>query len=124
MTIKFTKKHEWIKVEGGAACIGITDFAQHALGDIIFVELPKIGAKIEAGKMFASVESVKAVSDVFAPASGTVVEINEALENAPELLNENADENWIAKIELADAGELDALMDTAAYEEFCKNEAH
>jgi glycine cleavage system H protein len=124
MSVKFTKKHEWIKAEGGAAYIGITDFAQHALGDIIFVELPKIGAKLEVGKMFASVESVKAVSDVFAPAAGTVAEINEALENAPELLNDDAFENWLVKIELADAGELDALMDEAEYAEFCKHEEH
>jgi len=122
MMIKFTKKHEWIRVEGGVAYIGLSDFAQEALSDIVFVELPKIGAKLEAGKMFASVESVKAVSDVFAPASGTVVEINEDLENAPELINENALESWIAKIELADDKELDALMDAAEYEEFCKTE--
>ena len=121
MMIKFTKKHEWIKVEGGIAYIGITDFAQHALSDIVFVELPNIGVKIEAGKMFASVESVKAVSDVFAPASGTVMEVNEGLENAPELLNLDANENWIAKIELADDKELASLMDEEAYEEFCKN---
>jgi glycine cleavage system H protein len=124
MTIKFTKKHEWIKTEGGAAYVGITDFAQHALGDIIFVELPKAGAKIEVGKMFASVESVKAVSDVFAPVSGTVVEINGELENAPELLNEDAAANWIVKVELADEGELAALMDAEEYGEFCKNEEH
>jgi len=122
MDIRFTKKHEWVRVEDKAAYIGITDFAQHALSDIVFVELPKIGAKLKAGAMFASVESVKAVSDVFAPVSGTVIEINEELENAPELLNENADENWIAKIELADDKELDSLMNKEEYEEYCKNE--
>ena len=120
--IKFTKKHEWLRVEEDGAYIGLSDYAQEALSDIVFVELPKIGAKIEAGKMFASVESVKAVSDVYAPASGTVIEINEELENAPELINESALESWIAKIELADEKELDALMNEEEYEEFCKIE--
>jgi len=120
--IKFTKKHEWIRVEGGEAFIGLSDFAQHALSDIVFVELPKVGAKLEAGKMFASVESVKAVSDVYAPASGTVLATNEELENAPELINESPMESWIAKISLANAAELDVLMDEAEYEEFCKTE--
>ena len=120
--IKFTKKHEWIRVEDGAAFIGLTDFAQEALSDIVFVELPKIGAKLVAGKMFASVESVKAVSDVYAPASGTVLEINEELENAPELINESPLESWIAKIELADEAELDALMAEEEYAEFCETE--
>jgi len=120
--IKFTKKHEWIRVEDGAAYIGLSDYAQHALSDIVFVELPKIGAKLTAGKMFASVESVKAVSDVYAPASGTVLEINEELENAPELINESPLESWIAKIELADEAELDALMTEEEYEAFCETE--
>lgn len=122
MSMKFTKKHEWIKVEGGAAYVGLSDFAQHSLSDIVFVELPKVGATLAAGKMFASVESVKAVSDVFAPASGTVIEINEELESAPELINENAHEHWIAKIELADATELDTLMDEEEYAKFCETE--
>lgn len=122
MMIKFTKKHEWVRVEEGAAFIGLSDFAQEALSDIVFVELPKIGAVLTAGKMFASVESVKAVSDVYAPVSGTVLEINEELENAPELINESALESWIVKIELADDKELDALMNEEEYEEFCKTE--
>jgi len=122
MSMKFTHKHEWIKVEDGVAYIGISDFAQQHLSDIVFVELPKVGAKLEAGRMFASVESVKAVSDVFAPASGTVLAINAELENAPELLNENAQENWLVKIELADEQELAMLMNEEEYEEFCKNE--
>jgi glycine cleavage system H protein len=122
MSTKFTKNHEWVRVEDGVAFIGISDFAQHALSDIVFVELPNIGAKLEAGKVFASVESVKAVSDVYAPVSGTVLEINEELENAPELLNVNADENWIVKIELANDKELDPLMNTEEYKEYCKNE--
>jgi glycine cleavage system H protein len=122
--MKFTNKHEWVKAENGTAYIGITDFAQNALSDIVFVELPKIGARLEAGKMFASVESVKAVSDVFAPVSGTVIEINKELESAPELINENAHENWIAKIEMADSRELDSLMNEKEYEEFCNTEEH
>ena len=121
MHTKFTEKHEWVRVEDKAAYIGISDFAQHALSDIVFVELPKIGAKLEAGVVFASVESVKAVSDVFAPVSGTVIAINEELENAPELLNENAEETWIVKIELADEKEVNALMNKEEYEEYCKN---
>lgn len=120
--MKFTKKHEWIRVEQDGAYIGLSDFAQHALSDIVFVELPKVGATIEAGKMFASVESVKAVSDVFAPVGGTVIEVNEGLENAPELINENAHEHWIAKIEIADEKELDTLMNEEEYAAFCKEE--
>jgi glycine cleavage system H protein len=123
MMIKFTKKHEWIRVGDSGVYIGLSDYAQEALSDIVFVELPKIGATIEAGKMFASVESVKAVSDVYAPASGTVLEINEELENAPELINENALESWIVKIELSDDKELDALMNEDEYAEYCKTEA-
>jgi len=122
MSVKFTKTHEWIKTEGGTAFIGISNYAQEHLSDIVFVELPKVGAKLAAGKMIATVESVKAVSDVYVPVSGTVVDVNKRLESAPELLNQNAMENWIVKIEFVDAGELDALMDEAAYEEFCKNE--
>jgi len=120
MVIKFTKDHEWIKADGGTAYIGISDFAQNALSDIVFVELPKIGSKFIAGKSFGSVESVKAVSELYAPVSGTVTEINAELENAPELLNANADETWLVKIELDNAGELDSLMNKEEYEEFCK----
>jgi len=122
MNIKFTKEHEWIKVEDGAAYIGISDFAQNALSDIVFVELPKVGTKLESGKEFGSVESVKAVSEIFAPVSGTVVEINEDLENAPELLNANAEETWIIKVEPDNAIDLDLFMSKDEYEEFCKNE--
>ena len=122
MSIKFTKKHEWVKIEDGAAYIGITDFAQHHLSDIVFVELPLVGAKLEAGKMFASVESVKAVSDVFAPLGGTVTEINSELENAPELINENALASWLVKIEVSNSAEADSLMNEAEYAEFCKTE--
>jgi len=125
MSIKFSDKHEWIKTEGKTAYIGISDFAQNALSDIVFVELPKTGAKLETGKAFGTVESVKAVSELFAPASGTVTEINRELEDAPELLNANADETWIVKIEICDGieKELDSLMNKEEYEEFCRNEA-
>ena len=123
MSIKFTKEHEWIKFDDGTAYIGISDFAQNALSDIVFVELPKIGAKIKAGKEFGSVESVKAVSEIFAPVSGTVIEINEELENTPELLNADAEETWIVKIELDNDTEIDSdsLMTKEEYEVFCKN---
>ena len=120
--IKFTKEHEWIKIEEGAALIGISHFAQHSLGDIVFVELPKIGGKLTAGKAFGSIESVKAVSELFAPVSGNVVDVNKTLEDAPELLNEDAYANWIVKVELDDENELASLMIESEYEEFCKNE--
>ena len=123
MSIKFTKEHEWIKFEGGTAYIGISDFAQNALSDIVFVELPKTGVKLEAGKVFGSVESVKAVSEIFMPVAGAVTEINEELENTPELLNANAEETWIIKIELDNDTEPDSLMTKEEYEEFCKNES-
>ena len=121
MSFKYTKNHEWVKIEESMAYIGITDYAQEHLSDIVFVDLPKVGAKLIAGKVFASVESVKAVSDVYAPIGGTVTEISEALENAPELLNENALENWLVRIELTDATEADALMSEEEYAEFCKH---
>ncbi|MCL1975069.1 MAG: glycine cleavage system protein GcvH [Firmicutes bacterium] len=121
MGFKFTKNHEWVKIEEGTAYIGISDYAQQHLSDIVFVDLPKVGVKLTAGKVFASVESVKAVSDVYAPIGGTVIEISEALENAPELLNENALENWLVKIEPADIAEADALMDEDAYTVFCQH---
>ena len=120
--MKFTEHHDWVKVEGQTAYIGISDYAQNSLGDIVFVEMPSVGTQIIAGKSFGSVESVKAVSELYAPISGKVVEINEALEDAPELLNEDANKNWVIAIEIADMSELDALMDEEKYEEFCKNE--
>jgi len=120
--LKFSNDHEWIKVEGGKAYIGISDYAQHALGDIVFVDLPDVGAKLSAGKVFGSIESVKAVSDFLSPVSGTVDAVNEALVDAPELLNEDAYENWILLVELDNPAELDALLDNVQYEEFCKNE--
>src|ERR1700729_518043 len=98
---KYTKEHEWISVEGGAGTVGITDYAQSSLGDIVFVELPKVGDKVEAGKLFGSVESVKAVSDLYAPVSGTVSEVNGALNDAPETINTDANATWMFKLELA-----------------------
>ncbi len=122
---KYTKTHEWLNVDGTTGSVGITDYAQESLGDIVFVELPKVGDKLEAGKLFGSVESVKAVSDLYAPVSGTVTEINEGLNAAPETINTDANETWIFKMELSDAGELtslDSLIDAEAYEKFVSEE--
>ena len=119
---KYTKSHEWLSPEGA---VGITDYAQHSLGDIVFVELPKVGDKVEAGKLFGSVESVKAVSDLYAPVTGTVTEINDELSTQPEKINEAANDTWIYKCELADAAELntlETLLDAAAYETFVNEE--
>ena len=118
----YSESHEWVKVEGNIAVIGITDFAQHAMGDLSYVDMPEVDDELEAGEEFGAVESVKAASDLFCPVSGKVVEINEALEDAPELLNEDAFANWIIKVEMSDPSELDALMDAAAYEAQCANE--
>ncbi len=123
--MNYTKSHEWLKAHGATASVGITDYAQHSLGDIVFVELPKVGDKVEAGKIFGSVESVKAVSDLFAPATGTVTEINEELTATPEKINDDANATWIYKFELADPNELtslDTLLDAAAYETFVSEE--
>jgi glycine cleavage system H protein len=119
---KYTKEHEWIKADGPVATIGITDHAQESLGDIVFVELPKIGAELTAGKPFSSVESVKAVSDLFAPASGTVTEVNTTLTDAPEKINKDAHAAWIVKINLKDAGDLNPLLSAADYEKFIAEE--
>ena len=118
----YSESHEWVKVEGSVAVIGITDFAQHAMGDLSYVDMPEVDDELEAGEEFGAVESVKAASDLFCPVSGTVVEINEALEDAPELLNEDAFANWIMKVEMSDPSELETLMDAAAYEAMCANE--
>jgi len=119
---KYTKEHEWLKIEGNAGSIGITDYAQNSLGDIVFVELPKVGTEITAGKTFGSVESVKAVSDLFAPVSGTVTEVNEALNNAPEQVNKDANATWMIKVKLKDAGEAGQLLSAADYEKFVAEE--
>ena len=121
--MRFSKDHEWAELNGGIAKIGITDFAQHALGDIVFVEFPNVGSTISVGKAFGSVESVKAVSDLYAPISGKVLRINEELDTTPELLNENPHENWIIEIEASNPDEMDELMDKEAYEDFCAREA-
>ena len=118
----YSESHEWVKVEGNVAIVGITDFAQHAMGDLSYVDMPEVDDEFEAGEEFGAVESVKAASDLFCPVSGTVVEVNEDLEDAPELLNQDAFANWIMKVEMKDASELDALMDAAAYEAMCANE--
>ena len=118
--LKYTKDHEWIKMEGGIAVVGITDFAQDALGDVVFVNLPEVGDPVTAGESFGDVESVKAVSDVNSPVTGVIVEINEELADSPELLNENPYGAWIIKVENITAEE--ELLDAAAYEAFCAEE--
>jgi glycine cleavage system H protein len=120
---KYTKEHEWIKADGKSAIIGITSYAQGSLGDIVFVELPKPGAEVVAGKVFGSVESVKAVSDLYAPASGTVTEVNGELATAPEKINQDAHSAWMIKLTLKDPGELNALLSAADYEKFVADEA-
>jgi glycine cleavage system H protein len=114
--LRYSKEHEWVRTEGTRATIGITSFAADELGDIVFVELPEVGASLSQFGTFGVVESVKAVSDLFAPVSGEVVEVNESLRDAPELLNADPfGEGWIARLELSDTGQLDALLDAAAY---------
>jgi len=120
---KYTKEHEWIKAEGKNATIGITDYAQQSLGDIVFVELPKVGAEIAAGKAFGTVESVKAVSDLYAPASGTVNEVNAELATAPEKINKDAHGAWMLKITLKNPDELASLLSAKDYEKFVSEEA-
>lgn len=116
----YSESHEYVKVEGNFAYVGITDYAQHALGNVVYVDMPEVDDEVEAGEDFGAVESVKAASDLISPVSGTVVEVNEALEDKPELVNEDAFGNWIIKVEMSDKTELDNLMDAAAYEEHCK----
>ncbi len=118
----YSESHEWVKVEGDIAIIGITDHAQHEMGDLSYVDMPEVDDELEKGEEFGAVESVKAASDLYSPVSGTVVEVNEELEDAPELLNQDAFANWIIKVEMSDPSELEELMDAAAYEEMCANE--
>ncbi|MGI6252944.1 MAG: glycine cleavage system protein GcvH [Aminivibrio sp.] len=113
--LKYTKDHEWIKMEGSIGIVGITDYAQNAMGDVVYVELPDEGMEVKAGEDFVVVESVKGANDVFSPVSGTVSEINGELDGAPELINEDAYANWLVKLEVSDTGELDSLLDAAAY---------
>jgi glycine cleavage system H protein len=120
---KYTKEHEWVMANGNSASIGITKYAQDSLGDIVFVDLPKVGSDIAVGKTFGSVESVKAVSDLFAPASGTVTAVNEDLAASPEKVNQDAHASWMLKIALSDPGELDRLLSAADYDKFFAEEA-
>lgn len=118
----YSESHEYVKVEGEYGYVGITDYAQHALGNVVYVDMPDVDDSVEAGEEFGAVESVKAASDLNSPVSGTVVEVNEALEDSPELINQDAFANWIIKVEMSDKSELDGLMDAAAYEEYCAKE--
>jgi glycine cleavage system H protein len=121
--LKYTKEHEWIKADSKTATIGITNYAQESLGDIVFVDLPKPGSELTAGKTFGTVESVKAVSDLYAPASGTVTEVNNDLSTAPEKINKDAHSAWMLKITLKNPGELNPLMSAADYEKFVAEES-
>ena len=118
----YSESHEYVRIEGDYGYIGITDFAQNALGNVVYVDMPEVDDEVEAGEEFGAVESVKAASDLISPVSGTVVEVNEELEDSPELINQDAFENWIIKVELSDAEELGNLMDAAAYQAFCEKE--
>lgn len=119
---RYTKEHEWIKADGNNATVGITSYAQESLGDIVFVDLPKPGAEITSGKTFGSVESVKAVSDLYAPVSGTVTVVNGELATAPEQINKDAHSAWLIKITLKDPAELNSLLSAADYEKFVAEE--
>jgi glycine cleavage system H protein len=119
---KYTKEHEWIAVDGTKGTVGITDYAQNSLGDIVFVDLPKVGDTLEAHKIFGSVESVKAVSDLYSPVSGTVTAVNEDLKDAPEKINADANNTWMLKLDVSNAAELDGLLAAADYEKFISEE--
>lgn len=119
---KYTKEHEWLDVSGTTGTIGITDYAQSTLGDIVFVELPKVGDKVTGGQTFGSVESVKAVSDLYSPISGTVTAINDELANAPDKVNEDAHHAWMIKVELSDPSQVEKLLSAADYEAFIAEE--
>lgn len=118
----YSESHEYVKVEGDEAYVGITDYAQESLGNIVYVDMPEVDDEFAAEDDFGAVESVKAASDLVSPVSGTVVEVNEALEDQPELINQDAFGNWIMKMKLSDKSELDSLMDAKAYEKFCAKE--
>jgi len=120
MTVKYSEDHEWVLIEGDKATVGITDFAQNALGDIVFVEVPEVGSEFEQGDEVSVVESVKAASEIYAPIDGEITEVNEALEDEPTTVNEKAEsDGWFFKMTIGDASQLDALMDAAAYKAFC-----
>lgn len=118
--LRYADSHEWVKLEGDIATVGITDYAQHALGNIVYVDMPEVGDEVTAGEEFGAVESVKAASDLISPVSGEVVEINEDLEDSPELVNEDAFANWIMKVKVSDPSEVEGLLDAAAYAKICE----
>ncbi len=120
--LKYTREHEWVKVDGKTATVGITSYAQEQLGDIVFVELPKVGAELTKGKSFGTVESVKSVSEIFAPLSGKVIAVNEALATAPEKINNDAHGSWMIRIEAKDPGDTNGLLSAADYEKFIAEE--
>lgn len=118
--LRYADSHEWVKLEGDIATIGITDYAQHALGNIVYVDMPEVGDEVTQGEDFGAVESVKAASDLISPVSGEVIEVNEALEDEPELVNQDAFENWIMKVKVSDPSEVENLLDAAAYAKICE----
>ncbi len=120
--VRYAESHEWVSVDGDIATIGISDYAQHALGDIVYVDMPEEGDEMEAGEVFGAVESVKAASDLICPVSGKVVEVNEALEDSPELINKDAFDTWIIKVRMSNPDEVNALLDAEAYAKLCENE--
>jgi glycine cleavage system H protein len=115
--LKYTKEHEWIRVDGGVGAIGITDFAQQQLGDVVYVELPEVGSTITAGQVFGTIESVKAVSELFAPVTGEVTEVNTSLKDRPDHVNSQPHDTWMVKVKLSNAGEIGSLMDAGAYQQ-------
>ena len=118
---KYAESHEWVKLDGDIATVGISDYAQHALGNIVYVDMPEEGDEVRQGEDFGAVESVKAASDLISPVSGEVVEVNEALVDNPELINQDAFANWIIKVKVSDPSELDSLMDAEAYKKLCEH---
>jgi len=118
--LRYAESHEWVKVDGDVATVGISDYAQHALGNIVYVDMPEVGDEVAQGEDFGAVESVKAASDLLSPVSGEVIEINEALEDEPELVNQDAYANWIMKVKMSDPSEVDNLLDGAAYAKLCE----
>jgi glycine cleavage system H protein len=122
--LNYTKDHEWVRVKGSEATVGITEHAQHQLGDVVYVELPKVGDKFEASEPFGSVESVKAVSEVYMPVSGSVIEVNDSLNDAPELVNEDPyGDGWMIRIKIDNPAQVDALLTAIEYEDYIKEEA-
>ncbi len=118
--LRYAESHEWVRVEGDVAVIGISDYAQHSMGDLSYVDMPSVDDEVTAGEEFGAVESVKAASDLISPVTGTVIEVNEALEDEPELLNADPYANWIIKVQMSDPSEVSKLLDADAYREICK----